>query len=126
MSFEYATTTKVRKADGTKINSTKELMSEWRDYFKELLNVKSTDQPIANPTQPASKDLKINTDRISLNEVVEAIEQLKNGKSPGYDYSITPEALKYGGNFVKYRLDFVKYTTKSLKATMYQSGSQQI
>ena len=43
-------------------------------------------------------------DRISLNEVVEAIEQLKNGKSPGYDYSITPEALKYGGNFVKDRL----------------------
>ena len=39
---------------------------------------------------PANKDLPINTDSISINEVKEAIQQLKNGKAPGLDHIITP------------------------------------
>jgi hypothetical protein len=83
---KYIITAKVKKADETKINSTEELMSEWRNYFKELLNVKPTEQSNVDPIQPTIKDLKINTDRISLNELFEAIDQLKNGKTPGCDY----------------------------------------
>lgn len=33
-------------------------------------------------------------------EIKCAIEELKNGKSPGCYYAITPEAMKYGGDYV--------------------------
>ena len=53
---------------------------------------------------PADKDLPINTDSISINEVKEVIQQLKNRKAPGLDHIITPEILKYGGDWITDKL----------------------
>ena len=39
-----------------------------------------------------------------INEVQQAIKQLKNEKSPGVDYIITPEVLKYDGNWIVHKL----------------------
>ncbi|RXN17779.1 plexin-C1-like protein [Labeo rohita] len=47
--------------------------------------------------QPALEDLDINVGPITYQETYDAVQELKNGKAPGCDYSITPEALKYGG-----------------------------
>jgi hypothetical protein len=97
---KYSNTSKIKRNDGTKINSTKEIMKEWKTYFEDLLNVKSNITQDTQAIPPAPEDLPINQGPITTNEVEQAVKQLKNGKSPGLDYSITPEVLKYGGKWV--------------------------
>jgi sorting nexin-29 len=90
---------KMKKADGTTINSPKELLNEWQNYFSALLNNEvETDEDLT--IEPSSADLAINTGPFTLAEIKLAVEDLKSGKSPGCDYAITPDALKYGGEFV--------------------------
>lgn len=88
----------MKRADGRDIKSFQELLKEWQQYFKTLLNnnIITDDLPI----EPAAQDLDINTSPFTIIEIKCAIEELKNGKSPGCDYAITPEALKYGGDYV--------------------------
>ena len=100
----YNNATKIRSTNGTKINTTEELMNKWKHYFEDLLNIKINTSPITHTILPANKDLPINTDSISINEVKEAIQQLKNGKAPGLDHIITPEVLKYGGDWMANKL----------------------
>ena len=97
---KYNNATKIKGANGTKINSTAELMNEWKQYFEGLLNVKSNTSQINQAIASADEDLLINTDPITTDEVRQAIKQLKNGKSPGLDHIITPEVLKYGGDWI--------------------------
>ncbi|CAF3578445.1 unnamed protein product [Rotaria sp. Silwood1] len=97
-------TSKIKRKDGTKINSTNELMQEWKTYFEELLNIKTNINLNTQAIPPAPKDLPINQGPITINEVEQAIKQLKDGKSPGLDYSITPEILKYGGKWIMSQL----------------------
>ena len=52
----------------------------------------------------AKKDLKINIGQLTIDETRVAVQELKSGKSPGLDYAVTPEALKYGGEAVIERL----------------------
>ena len=59
--------TKVKKADGTRVENTEELLSEWRQYFKKLLNNQSTNSNI-NPPQ-ADEDLSIKTGNITQAEI---------------------------------------------------------
>ncbi len=75
-----ANNNKVRKRDGTQIKNTKDLLSERQAYFK---------------------DLPINTDPISREEIEIAMRRLKSGKAAGLDNSITPDMLKYGGSFMR-------------------------
>ncbi len=100
----YNSASKIKGTNGTKINSTTELMNEWKTYFKDLLNVKSNTSQAAQITPPATEDLPINQGPITINEVLQAIKQLKNGKSSGLDYVITPEVLKYSGDWVTNQL----------------------
>ncbi len=100
----YNNASKIKRTDGTKINSTNELMKEWKTYFDDLLNVKSNISQDTQTIPPAPEDLPINQGPITINEVEQAVEQLKNGKSPGLDYAITPEVLKYGGKWVTNQL----------------------
>ncbi|CAM4934583.1 unnamed protein product [Rotaria socialis] len=97
-------TSKIKRKDGTKINSTNELMHEWKAYFEELLNAKTNINPNNQAIPPAPEDLPINQGPITINEVEQAINQLKDGKSPGIDHSITPEVLKYGGRWIMNQL----------------------
>jgi hypothetical protein len=96
----YNNASKIKRTDGTKINSTNELMKEWKTYFEDLLNVKSNTSQDTQAIPSAPEDLPINQGLITVEEVEQAVKQLKNGKSPGLDYAITPEVLKYGGKWV--------------------------
>jgi hypothetical protein len=86
---------KVKKRDGNDPNSQQELLSEWKEYFKALLNNKS-DIDAARPP-PAVADLPINTAPPTLEETKKAIKSLKRNKAAALDSGITPEALKDGG-----------------------------
>ena len=57
---------KVKKADGTRIENTKELLSEWQQYFSKLLNNKSDNADIDPPS--AQTDVPINTGRFTKGE----------------------------------------------------------
>ena len=92
----------IKKKDESKYSNKDDLLSDWKDYFSNLLNVPSQTANI--DISPASKDLPINTESITTDEVNKAIEQLKLGKAPGCDYSITPEAIKYGGDWMVQRM----------------------
>ncbi|CAM4989771.1 unnamed protein product, partial [Rotaria socialis] len=46
---------------------------------------------LINASSSSPEDLPINQGPITINEVEQAINQLKDGKSPGIDHSITPE-----------------------------------
>jgi hypothetical protein len=100
----YNSSTKIKDANGTKINSTTELMNEWKRYFEDLLNVKTNSFQTAHTIPPADNDLPINTGPITIEELQQAVKQLKNGKSPGLDHVITPELLKYGGDWIVNKL----------------------
>ncbi|KAL0159315.1 hypothetical protein M9458_043040, partial [Cirrhinus mrigala] len=87
---------KMKRADGSRINNKNDLREEWKNHFCKLLN--NVSSSIETGTiQPALEDLDIDVGPITYQETYDAVQELKNGKAPGCDYSITPEALKYGG-----------------------------
>ena len=90
---------RVRKKDGTKYDSPTELMADWRAYFNDLLNVCSAHLNNETPIPSANKDLNINTSPITIEETLEAINSLKLRKSAGIDSAVTPESIKYGGEW---------------------------
>ena len=77
------------------VQGSQTVLSEWQQYFSKLLNNQSDNAGI-NPS-PAEADLPIDTGNITKSETAKAIEQMKAGKAPGCDQSITAEALKHGG-----------------------------
>ncbi|CAM4364063.1 unnamed protein product [Leuciscus chuanchicus] len=87
---------KMKKTDGSDINSPKELLDECQNYFKTLLNNEIVTEHLH--IEPATRDLEIDIGPFTFDEVKMAVDELKNGKSPGCDYPITAEALKYGGH----------------------------
>ena len=74
-----------------------ELIDEWGKYFEELLNNTNSSVDTSNISE-APQDLNIDTANFTKEELLTAIKSTKNNKSPGYDESITAEALKYGGD----------------------------
>ena len=100
----YNSPSKIRRTDRTKVNSTNELINEWRIYFENLLNLKSDTSQDYEAIPPASENLPIHQGPITTEEVEQAINQPKNGKYPGFDHSITPEVLKYGGKWITNQL----------------------
>ena len=75
----------------TKRDRQADQLNRWKEYFEELVNRPSTDEP---PDKPLTETpLRINTDSPSEQEIRRAILQLKNGKAPGPD-GIPPEAIK--------------------------------
>ena len=87
---------KVKKRDGSSPSSDKELLSEWRAYFSELLN-NDNGSPTSSLSSPAHQDLPICTDPPTLEEVQNAIKSMKTNKAAGLDSAITAEALQGGG-----------------------------
>ena len=95
---------RIRRTDGTTINSTNELMNEWRTYFENLFNLKSDTSHDYKAMPSVLEDLPIHQSPITTEDVEQAIKQPKNGKSSGFDYAITPEVLKYGGKWTTNQL----------------------
>ncbi|CAF4648329.1 unnamed protein product, partial [Rotaria sp. Silwood2] len=75
-------------------------MNEWKRHFEDLLSVKPNASQTTHIIPPADQDLPINIGPITINEVQQAIKQLKNEKSSGLDHIITLEVLKHGGDWV--------------------------
>ena len=107
---ERKVTEKVRsnKLPGTATE--KDVMNEWRTYFNELLNVKTTSnkqtiEPLltsraAERIQPETVTNSIPTGPFTPEEFKKAIESLKKNKAPGPDDIMVNELLKNGGNYL--------------------------
>ena len=92
----------VKAPDGRIIETTEELMSEWRDYFHSLLNAPPVTS--ATPISVADEDLPIPTGDFTDEEMLKAIDTLNKYKPPGIDYEITAEAIQYGGSALREHL----------------------
>ena len=110
---------KIKKLNGEVIKSPQELLDEWRKYFSNILNA----PPVTSTREipPAEVDLDIKTGDFDRAELDEAIKKLNNYKAPGFDYNITAEAIKYGGEDLAERLlklvNDIKNQQKSLPVT---------
>ena len=87
------TSSSVNKQNGKPPTLFTELLEEWTEYFKELLNANSTTNSHEIP--PAEQNLNINTESFTFEEVSKAVKSIKTVKSPGNDYNITAEALQH-------------------------------
>ena len=76
---------------------TYDLLVEWQDYFSSLLKNDNGQAPSDLP-QPAAQDLPIHDHSPTLEEILEAICQMKTNKAAGLYCAITPEALQGGGD----------------------------
>lgn len=86
----------IRNKQGELLTDEKEIMVRWREYFIELLE---GNDGYVMPEEAVGKDAGTNTDEdhISIEEINEALNRLKSGKSAGYDL-IAPEMMKNMGN----------------------------
>ena len=84
----------VNKRNGEPPWTEKELLYEFTDYLKSLLNNQSNVD--CNNTPAAEEDLDIWVDDFSLDEVQKAVNALKFNKSLWVDYNITAETLRLG------------------------------
>ncbi|KAK3559562.1 hypothetical protein QTP86_013728, partial [Hemibagrus guttatus] len=73
---------------GELLVSTGDIVRQWKEYFKDLLN--PTDTPSAE--EPEAEDSEVDS-FITQAEVTEVVQQLLGGKAPGVD-EIRPEYLK--------------------------------
>ena len=86
----------VSKRNGEPRTSFTELLEEWAEYIKELLNTNSTTNSDKKP--PPEHNLNIDTENFTFEEVSKAVKGIQTGKSPGNDHNVTAEALKQGGD----------------------------
>lgn len=82
----------IRKDNGQLVTECNEVKETWRDYFCQLLNPESNDQPFNSKVQTAELPDTVPT----FEEVQKAISKLKNNKAPGSD-KIPAECIKCGG-----------------------------
>uniref|UniRef100_A0A8D9F872 Craniofacial development protein 2 n=1 Tax=Cacopsylla melanoneura TaxID=428564 RepID=A0A8D9F872_9HEMI len=87
--------TVVRNKNDEPLFETKEILHRWKEYFQELLNVQ---RDHATP-ELIKSSAEIEIPKVTYNEVVKAIKNLKNNKAPGSD-NIPSELLKSGNGFL--------------------------
>ena len=86
----------VNKGNWEPPTSFTELLEEWAEYFKGLLNTNSTTNSDEIP-QP-ELNLNIDTEKFTFEEVPKDVKRIKTGKPPGNDHNVTAEALKHWGD----------------------------
>jgi len=74
-------------------------MNRWKEHFEAVLNCPEPATTLATDDADANKELPVNVNAFSENEVRMAIMQLKNGKAAGVD-NIQLELLKYADSAV--------------------------
>lgn len=79
---------------GKLLGEENDIMKRWTEYFNELLNRESNQQPGEAPQYLTAEPL---LQPPTLIEVEEAVKRMKNFKAPGKD-NITSEMLKYAGS----------------------------
>lgn len=83
----------VKSKDNYHIRFIKDISERWREYFKELYNVKNDDKTTETLTGVVLDKANNN---IRMRELKMAIMKLKIGKAPDHD-GITPQMIKYLG-----------------------------
>ena len=73
----------IKNKQGQLLTTEKEQEDRWTEHFREILN--RDPPPYQIETQEAVEDLDININLPTKTEIIEAIQSLKNGKSPGAD-----------------------------------------
>ena len=92
----------MKKLNGKIIKLPKELLDVWRKYFLNLLNVPSVTS--TRKITPAQVDLEIRRDDFDRAQIEKSTKGLNNYTAPGFDYNITAETIKYGGDELAVRL----------------------
>ena len=94
----------VRSQDGTTLYTGKnEIMARWKEHYSTLLNTRNPSVPNCLESIPSHPTISELSSAPTLQEVTNAINNLKNNKSPGGD-GIPAELLKYGGQTLNGRL----------------------
>lgn len=76
------------------LTNKKDIMERWREYFKELLgHQKQNKEENTNETEIENQRGEEKTEEIKMEELINVIKKLKNGKTPGND-KITTEMIK--------------------------------
>ncbi|CAF3017531.1 unnamed protein product, partial [Rotaria sp. Silwood2] len=102
----------IKDKDDRLLTTSTERVNRWREYFYELFNVPTNVDPtfiqeISTPDiDPTEKERQEKTP--TLQEVVEAIKQMKNHRAPGKD-NLTAEIFKAGGITVEKWLHEIIY-----------------
>lgn len=86
----------VKGRDGTLLKDNNEILSRWSEHFCSLSNLINPVQPDFIENLQASPVIRELDESPTLIEVINAVNHLKNGKSPGLD-GIPPEVMKCGG-----------------------------
>ena len=81
----------VKDEDGTTLTSEDQKLRRWKEHFQKILN--RPEPAVLADIPEAAEDLDINLGDITLAEVKDAINKLKNGKAPGDD-GVAAEMLK--------------------------------
>ena len=109
-----AAASKVRMTDGSIPKNANERLSDWCNYFSTLLNNKNPYYDPAYLPTPSPDNPKIPVTYITREEVKNAINDFKKGKSPGPDYAMTAEVLQTGGAFI---VDEIKTICQHIQRT---------
>lgn len=75
--------------DGNLVKDNKEINSQWRSYFKKLLNYTPLDETMT------MEDSNTEVEPLIFEEIHDAIQRLKNKKARGID-GLLSELWKYG------------------------------
>lgn len=82
----------IKDRNGNIIVEENEQLKRWKEHFEEILNQHSTTENNEDIMEMADT-LDINESPPSKQEIIKAIRELKNGKSPGFD-NLPPEVFK--------------------------------
>ena len=94
-------TAPVRSADGvTLLRNKSDIITRWAEHFRELLNVNTPTDPSFLEDLPTLPSMTQLDSPPTLEEVNQAVDGLKSGKSPGPD-GVPSELLKYGGQAMR-------------------------
>ena len=94
----------VRSAEGDRLLvNKKDILERWREHYSTLLNTNNPSDPSQLDALPGIPEVSSMEVPPTLDELLLAINSLKNNKSPGTD-GIPGEVLKYGGATLHHRL----------------------
>ena len=90
----------IKDDDGNILSNSSDCLRRWKDYFKNLLNRPPHHiDPDLLATAPPTDTPRCNTNRVTRDEVCNALKRLKKGRAPGPD-GIPAELLQNGGDSV--------------------------
>ena len=110
---------RMKSKDGESVSGELGIRERWKEYFEDLLNVAESDEVNVNICgfDGAKRSKYLGVEDITREEVVNALDKLKNGKAAGID-NISTEMLKFGG--IVLRTGCGKYGRKSLVVVKFR------